>query len=90
MDTFEMLMIGGENAAEKKNNIVPGKPDESLTIQSIVAPIDDDLHMPPEGKDQLTPAEISAIRYWVQAGASATQKLSNAQFPAEAKEALPQ
>ena len=90
MDTFEMLMIGGENAAEKKNNIVPGKPDESLTIQSIVAPIDDDLHMPPEGKDQLTPAEISAIRYWVQAGASATQKLSDAQFPAEAKEALPQ
>ena len=90
MDTFEMLMIGGENAAEKKNNIVPGKPDESLTIQSIVAPIDDDLHMPPEGKDQLTPAEISAIRYWVQAGASATQKLSDAQFPADAKEALPQ
>lgn len=90
MDTFEMLMIGGENAAEKKNNIVPGKPDESLTIQSIVAPIDDDLHMPPEGKDQLTPAEISAIRYWVQAGASSSQKLSEAQFPADAKEALPQ
>jgi uncharacterized membrane protein len=90
MDTFESLLIGGENAAEKKNNIVPGKPDESLTIQSIVAPIDDDVHMPPEGKDQLTPAEISAIRYWVQAGASATQKISDAQFPADAKEALPQ
>jgi uncharacterized membrane protein len=90
MDTLEALMIGGENAAEKKNNIVPGRPDESLTIQSIVAPIDDDLHMPPEGKDQLTPAEISVIRYWVQAGASATQKISDAQFPADAKEALPQ
>lgn len=90
LDTFEMVMLGGENAAEKKNNIVAGKPEESLTIQSILAPIDDDLHMPPEGKDQLTPAEVSAIRYWVQAGASATQKLSEAQFPAEAKEALPQ
>lgn len=89
MDTFEMVMKGGKNGAEKKNNIVPGKPDESLTIQSIILPVDDDDHMPPEGKDQLTPAEIAAIRYWVQAGASATQKLSAAQFPPEAKEALP-
>ena len=89
MDTFEMVMKGGKNGGEKKNNIVPGKPDESLTIQSIILPVDDDDHMPPEGKDQLTPAEIAAIRYWVQAGASATQKLSAAQFPPEAKEALP-
>ncbi len=89
MDTFEMVMKGGKNGAEKKNNIVPGKPDESLTIQSIILPVDDDDHMPPEGKDQLTPAEIAAIRYWVLAGASATQKLSAAQFPPEAKEALP-
>ena len=89
MDTFEMVMKGGKNGGEKKNNIVPGKPDESLTIQTIILPVDDDDHMPPEGKDQLTPAEIAAIRYWVQAGASATQKLSDAQFPPEAKEALP-
>lgn len=89
MDTFEMVMKGGENGAEKKNNIVPGKPDESLTIQSIISPVDDDSHMPPEGKDQLTPAEVAAIRHWVQAGASPTQKLSEAQFPPEAKEALP-
>jgi uncharacterized membrane protein/mono/diheme cytochrome c family protein len=89
MDTFEMVMKGGKNGGEKKNNIVPGKPDESLTIQTIILPVDDDDHMPPEGKDQLTPAEIAAIRYWVQAGASATQKLSAAQFPPEAKEALP-
>lgn len=89
MDTFEMVMKGGENGAEKKNNIIPGKPDESLTIQSIISPVDDDEHMPPEGKDQLTPAEVAAIRHWVQAGASPTQKLSEAQFPPEAKEALP-
>jgi uncharacterized membrane protein len=90
MDTFEWVMKGGENSAEKKNNIVPGKPEESLTIQSIISAVDEDGHMPPEGKDQLTPAEIAMIRYWVQAGASPTQKISEAQFPAEAKEALPQ
>jgi len=85
MDSFEMVMKGGENPG----NIVPGKPDDSLSIQRIILPADDDEHMPPDGKEQLTPAEIAAIRYWIQAGASATQKLSEAQFPAEAKEALP-
>jgi mono/diheme cytochrome c family protein len=85
MDTYEMAMKGGENG----NNFVAGKPDDSLSLQRIALPTDDDEHMPPDGKDQLTPAEIAAIRYWVQAGASATQKISEAQFPPEAKEALP-
>jgi uncharacterized membrane protein/mono/diheme cytochrome c family protein len=84
LDTFELTMKGGENG----NNIVAGKPADSLTMQRIELPADDDEHMPPDGKDQLTPAETAAIRYWIQAGASATQKVSEAQFPPEAKEAV--
>lgn len=84
LDTYEMAMKGGENGS----NIVAGKPDASLTIQRILLPMDDDEHMPPEGKEQVTPAELAAIRYWIQAGASATQTVSEAQFPAEAKEAV--
>jgi uncharacterized membrane protein/mono/diheme cytochrome c family protein len=84
LDTFELTMKGGENG----NNIVAGKPTDSLTMQRIDLPADDDEHMPPDGKDQLTPAETAAIRYWIQAGASATQKVSEAQFPPEAKEAV--
>jgi uncharacterized membrane protein/mono/diheme cytochrome c family protein len=84
LDTYEFTMQGGENG----DNIVAGKPANSLTMQRIDLPEDDDEHMPPEGKDQLTPAETAAIRYWIQAGASATQKVSEAQFPAEAKEAV--
>lgn len=84
LDTYEFTMQGGENG----DNIVAGKPADSLTIQRIDLPEDDDEHMPPEGKDQLTPAETAAIRYWIQAGASATQKVSEAQFPPEAKEAV--
>jgi uncharacterized membrane protein/mono/diheme cytochrome c family protein len=84
LDTFEFTMQGGENG----DNIVAGKPADSLTMQRIDLPEDDDEHMPPEGKDQLTPAETAAIRYWIQAGASATQKVSEAQFPPEAKEAV--
>lgn len=84
LDNYEVTMKGGENAG----NIVAGKPDDSLTIQRILLPLDDDEHMPPEGKEQVTPAELAAIRYWIQAGASATQKASEAQFPPEAKEAV--
>lgn len=85
LDTYEMAMKGGENGS----NFVAGKPDDSLSIQRIALPVDDDEHMPPDGKEQLTPAEFALLRYWVQAGASATQKISEAQFPPEAKEALP-
>jgi hypothetical protein len=48
-------------------------------------PDSDDEHMPPEGKDQLTPEEIALLKWWVQQGASGTQKVSDATFPAELK-----
>lgn len=79
MDTFELALKGGENGA----NIVPGKPDESLAIQRVMLAEDDDEHMPPEGKEQLTSGEIALLRWWIQQGASNTQKVSDAKFPPE-------
>jgi len=84
LDTYADTMKGGENG----KNIVSGKPEDSLTVQRFALPIDDDEHMPPDGKEQLTPAEEAAIRYWIQSGASPTQKVSEAQFPPEAKDAV--
>jgi uncharacterized membrane protein len=81
MDTYELAMQGGENGA----NFVAGKPAESLTIQRIDLPEDDDEHMPPEGKEQLTAEETTLIRWWVQQGASNTLKVGEAEFPAETK-----
>ena len=79
MDTYEMAMKGGENG----KNFVAGKLDESLSIQRILLPDSDDEHMPPEGKDQLTPEEIALLKWWVEQGASGTQKVNEAKFPAE-------
>lgn len=79
LDTFEMVMKGGENGS----NVVPGKPADSLTLQRIDLPAEDDEHMPPDGKDQLTAEEISLIRWWVQEGASNTLKVADAKFPAQ-------
>jgi uncharacterized membrane protein len=83
MDTHEMLMKGGE--AEPGKTIIPGKPDESLAISRIMLPLEDDEHMPPEGKDQMTPEETALLRWWIQEGASATQSVKDAKFPAEVK-----
>ena len=43
--------------------------------------MEDDLHMPPEGKKQLTPEEIQIIEWWVKIGAPETDTLSAVEVP---------
>ena len=78
MDTYEMAIKGGENG----KNFVAGNLKDSLSIARILLPDSDDEHMPPEGKDQLKPEEIELLKWWVEQGASGTQKVSDAKFPA--------
>lgn len=77
MDTYELAMKGGENG----DNIVAGDPDKSLTVQRMVLPLDDDEHMPPEGKDQPTKEEMELIKWWIKEGASNTLTVSAAKIP---------
>lgn len=86
MHTFEALMKGGQDESTK--SVVPGKPGDSLIIQRIHLPDSDDEHMPPEGKDQMTPEETSAVELWIKAGASETQKVSGAGLPPELLKSL--
>ncbi len=79
MDTYEMAIKGGENG----KNFVAGNLKDSLSIARILLPDSDDEHMPPEGKDQLTPEEIALLKWWVEQGASGTQTVKDAKFPAE-------
>lgn len=81
MDTYDMMMKGGET----EGNVVPGQPDQSLTITRINLPIDDDEHMPPEGKDQISPEELALLRWWTQEGASNTMTVKDAQLPEDTK-----
>jgi uncharacterized membrane protein len=87
LDTYEATMAGGSESAEKKNNIVPGKPADSLSYQLVISAEDEDMHMPPEGKDQLTQEEIAIFKWWIEQGASASQKLDLNALPAEIKAA---
>ena len=66
MDSYEALLAGGK----KGNALVPASLTESKISTYAHLPLDDDLHMPPEGKPQLTEAEIKFIDAWILAGAS--------------------
>lgn len=85
LNTHELIMKGGENGKCVK----PGDGKASRMVKQFHLPESDDAHMPPSGKPQLTPAEIAAITWWIDKGASATMKLSEAgEVPADAKPAI--
>jgi len=63
---------GGENG---KLYII-GNAKESMMMERIHLALDDDNHMPPEGKSQLTKDEISLLEWWINEGASFTKKIS--------------
>lgn len=65
VDSIEAMIKGGSEGT----SLVPGDPDESTLLQRVHLPLDDDEHMPPEGKDQLTPDEVAVIEFWVKSGA---------------------
>ena len=62
--TFEGLLKGGKTG----NDIVPGKPEESLLIARIKRDTDAGAPMPP-GQAQLSQAAIDKIEQWVREGA---------------------
>jgi len=81
MDSYDLLVKGGQD--EKEKNVVPGKPDESLMLKRVSLPSDDDEHMPPDGKDQLTKEEAALLKWWIQEGASNTLAVKDAKIPAD-------
>lgn len=54
---------------------VAGKPEISLLLQRIHLPSTEKKHMPPTGKAQLTPQEMTLLALWVRSNASFTKKV---------------
>ena len=67
LDSYESLMAGGKDGIV----IAPRNPEGSLLLKKVTLPPSDPHFMPAEGRTPLTPDEVSRIRAWVQAGASA-------------------
>lgn len=82
MTSLELMLKGGDS---EKPGIVPGKPDESEILRRIHLPLEDDDHMPPEDKPQLTAPETALLRWWVEAGAPADLPVKDAPLPEDLK-----
>jgi uncharacterized membrane protein len=84
MDDSLRLMKGGKDGVV----IVPGNIEKSEMIRRISLPRDDDDHMPPKEKSQLSDQEIALIHWWIATGASFNKKVKELDQPEEIKPAL--
>ena len=65
LNDYEGIVSGGESG-EVINFEIPRK---SLIWKYIHLPLEDEMHMPPKAKTQLTKAEIKVISRWIELGA---------------------
>ena len=73
LDSQEGIMKGGESGSV----IVAGDISESRLIQNILLPQEDEGHMPPKGKLQLSNEEIKMLTWWVETGASFNENVES-------------
>jgi uncharacterized membrane protein len=79
MDSFDALVKGGDNGS----SLSPANSRESLLGARIHLPLDDDDHMPPEGKPQLTAAQLAILSWWLNDGASKDKAIGELKPTAE-------
>lgn len=72
LDQPEFITKGGESG----KIIETGKGEESTLVEKLLLPLNDDEHMPPKEKPQLTQSEISLLHWWIQNGADYSKKVS--------------
>jgi mono/diheme cytochrome c family protein/uncharacterized membrane protein len=73
MDDVALLKKGGENGPIYTVN----KAAESEMIKRCLLPLDDEHHMPPKGKTQLTESQIALLTWWIDEGASFDKKATD-------------
>ncbi|MCF7973740.1 MAG: hypothetical protein K9N55_07985 [Phycisphaerae bacterium] len=84
--TAEALMAGGRSGPA----VLPGAPQDSELMKRLQLPPDEAGHMPPQGKAQLSPVQISALAWWIQAGASSDPGVNRDEIPQSLLSLLPQ
>ena len=71
LDTEAFIKKGGKNGSI----LSPGNPNASSIFSCLLLPPDDDNHMPPKGKPQLSEQEIAALHFWIKKGASFQEQI---------------
>lgn len=84
MHTVKGLIKGGENGPV----FIPGNADASEMIKRVHLPENDEKHMPPEGKTQLTDEQVKLLSWWIEEGASFDKKVAEVHVSDEVKAVL--
>lgn len=84
MDEQDLLLKGGKNGAV----LMPGNALESEMIKRLMLPREEEHHMPPKEKPQLTEKEIALLHWWITTGASFDKKVKDLQQPEPIKPVL--
>lgn len=82
MHTWELVMKGGDSG---EPSLVAGKSADSLFIKRISLPADEDEHMPPKDKDQLTEKEVKILKWWIDGGLKNDVKIKDSGLPDDLK-----
>ncbi|GAB4030727.1 leucine-rich repeat domain-containing protein [Spirosoma gilvum] len=73
LDNPDMIKKGYEDGPV----FVAGKSTNSELIKVCLLPVEDDHHMPPKGKNQLTEGQIALLTWWIDQGAPFNKKVSD-------------
>jgi hypothetical protein len=72
LDEPSLITRGGKDGPV----VVPGNAAASLLVKRILLPLDDEHHMAPAEKPQLTKAEVQLLQWWIATGASFDQPVA--------------
>lgn len=72
LDNLKAMVKGGKEGPA----MVVGKSVESELIKRCLLPLEDEKHMSPKGKTQLTENQIALISWWIDQGASEDKKVA--------------
>jgi uncharacterized membrane protein/mono/diheme cytochrome c family protein len=81
LDQPDLIMKGGKDGVV----IVAGKSKESELVKRILLPREEEHHMSPKEKPQLSAMEIALLQWWVDNGADFTKKVKDLPQPEKIK-----
>lgn len=84
LDGADFIQKGGKHGAVLDTL----QPENSTLLHHILLPLNDDDHMPPAGKPQLSALEKQLLEWWVGQGVGFRQKVRDASFPEALEQAL--
>ncbi len=84
LDTPDGIRKGGGDGPV----VAPGRAASSELVRRVWLPAGHEDAMPPKGRPPLTPAEASVLRWWIDEGADATQKLADMDVPPDVLPAI--